>query len=129
MKLMRLIKSITAIAFVTVMALLYVHQQVELVKLSYSIQNKEKGLKEMSDYREMLKYNIDNLETPSRLEQVLLAKNVDYAFPKKGQVVKVVVPANGKRDDVISGMGVETRPGFGIFEFLTPRAEAQAREK
>ena len=112
------------------MALLYVHQQVELVKLSYSIQNKEKALKDLSDYRERLKYNIDNLETPSRLEQMLIAKNIDYAFPKKGQVVNIVVPANAaKHTELMGEMGVERRSGFGIFEFLTPRAEAQAKEK
>ena len=127
---MRLLKSITAIMFVTVMALLYVHQQVELVKLSYSIQNKEKGLKQMADYRARLKYDIDNLETPSRLEQMLLAKNSDYAFPKKSQVFKDVVPANASRhNDALGGIAVERRTGLGIFEFLTPRAEAQARER
>ena len=35
---MRLFKSIASIAVVTLVALVYVHQQVELVKLSYSIE-------------------------------------------------------------------------------------------
>lgn len=127
---MRLFKSITVITFVTVMALLYVHQQVELVKLSYSIQHKEKKLKEMYNCRESLSYSIDNLETPSRLEQILLAKNIDIGYPKKAQVVKVAMPNNSSRHaGLMGGIGVEQKTGFGILEFLAPRAEAQAREK
>ena len=55
---MRLFKSIIPISFVTALALLYVHQQVELVKLSYAIEYKEKKVKDMLDRKGGLGYNI-----------------------------------------------------------------------
>ncbi|MBU0605284.1 MAG: hypothetical protein KKH77_03240, partial [Candidatus Omnitrophica bacterium] len=86
---MRAIRVSIIIVSVTFVALLYVHQQVELVKLSYSIEIKEKALKDVLDHNEGLGYNIDNLEAPNRLEEALLAKKVEIAFPKRGHVVRL----------------------------------------
>ena len=84
---MRLLKSIASIAVVTLVALVYVHQQVELVKLSYSIETREKKLKVLLDHKERLDYNINDLESPARLEKILMSKNIDVAFPGKYHVV------------------------------------------
>jgi hypothetical protein len=118
-------------SLVTLIALIYVHQQVELVKLSYSINNKEKMLKVMLDRKDRLGYNVYNLEAPSRLESVLLSKNVDIAFPKRSNVVKVAkVGQNAESEKIIRNSALEGKFNFfGILEFFSPRAEAQAEEK
>ena len=126
---MRLLKSTLFMALVTMIALLYVHQQIELVKLSYAIDFKEKRLKDILDHNEGLGYNIENLESPSRLEQALLSKNIDVSYPKRGQVVSgtgnLKQPAQFGRD-----IGLHKKADmFGFFEFFSLRAEAQAREK
>ena len=125
---MRLFRSTILVTFITVIALLYVHQQIELVKLSYAIGLKEKKLKDILDHNEGLGYNIDNLEAPSRLEQVLFAKNIDIDFPKRGQVVDYAKPASGYRSqNQARQLGLRKIDFFGIFEFFSPRAEAQAK--
>jgi len=128
---MKLFKTLTLISVVTLTALIYVHQQVELVKLSYSIDKKEKIVKDMLDRKDSLGYNIYNLEAPSRLEKVLLAKNVDVAFPTKSNVVKIAKMKNvAHREASLRNSAVEKRFNiFGIIDFLSPRAEAQARER
>jgi hypothetical protein len=127
---MRLFKSIASIAVVTLVALIYVHQQVELVKLSYSIETKEKKLKVMLDHKERLDYNINDLESPSRLEKILMSKNIDVAFPGRYHVVKVAKSAAGKSEDALRSHGIDKKfNAFGIVDFLSPRAEAQARER
>ena len=128
---MRVYKSVISMAFVTAMALLYVHQQVELVKLSYAIETKEKKLKDMLDLKECLGYNINNLEAPLRLEQALSAKKVELTFPRKAQVVKAAKAAfNSKREERILNSSIEKKPGiFGIMEFFGSAREAQAKEK
>lgn len=128
---MKLLKSLTLISIVTLVALIYVHQQVELVKLSYSIEIKEKVVKDMLDRRENLDYNINNLEAPCRLEQALLAGNVDIAFPKRANVVRIArLGHNPKGEEQIRSSGLERKFSlFGITEFFSPRAEAQARER
>lgn len=128
---MRLFKLIISIAAVTGFALLYVHQQVELVKLSYAIESKEKTVKDMLDLKEGLGYTINNLEAPSRLEGILLSKNIDIAFPKQGHVVKIAKATSGIRGDGhIRNMGMERKAIFsGFLDFFGAGREAQAREK
>jgi hypothetical protein len=127
---MRLFKSIAGVAVVTLVALVYVHQQVELVKLSYSIETKEKKLKVMLDRKERLDYNINDLESPSRLARVLLSKNIDVAFPGRYHVVKVAKTTSGSAEDRLRANSIDKKFNvFGIADFLSPRAEAQARER
>ena len=127
---MRLFRSIASIAVVTIAALVYVHQQVELVKLSYSIESKEKKLKDMLDHKERLDYNINNLEDPARLEKILMSKNIDVAFPGKYNVVKVAKLADRSAEDRLRSSSIDRKFNvFGIADFLSPRAEAQAKER
>lgn len=121
------------IMIITLVALIYVHQQVELVKLSYTIECRDKNLKEALDRNEALVYNINNLESPSRLEQVLLSKKIDVMFPKKKNVVGATRLASrviAKNKDHIQTAGIERRVNIlGVFDFFSPKAEAQAKEK
>jgi hypothetical protein len=114
------------------LALLYVHQQVELVKLSYAIENRQMRLKDMLDHNESLGYNVGNLESPSHLEQVLIARNIDVVFPKKGNVIKVarLNKAVNRRETYLNAVGSEKGLNLlGLFEFISPAGEAQAKEK
>lgn len=128
---MRLLKTLTTVVILTLTALIYVHQQVELVKLSYAIEYKEKRLKEMLDRNEGLGYNIKNLESPSRLEKVLLSKKIDVAFPKKAEIVSIRNTASrGVSEERLKTAGLERKAHtLWIFDFFSPRAEAQAKEK
>jgi len=128
---MKLLKSLTLMSVITLIALIYVHQQVELVKLSYSIERKEKRVKDMLDRRESLGYNVNNLEAPYRLEQALLSGNVDIAFPRRANVVKIArLRHNPRGFEAIRSSGLERKFNlFGITEFFSPRAEAQAKER
>lgn len=129
---MRLFRNVIFISFVTALALLYAHQQVELVKLSYSIASKEKRLKDILDHKEKLGYNIENLEAPSRLEQVLLARNMEIAFPRRDHIVTManLTPKMRAQESVrMAGLERKVNNFFGIFEFFSSRAEAQTREK
>jgi hypothetical protein len=127
---MRLLKSVTSISAVTLMALLYVHQHVEMVKVSYSIERKEKKIVEMLDRRGKLGYTIKNLEAPSRLEDILLSGKVDIVYPKRAQVYKAAQISYNTTDRQPERLGQEERFNIsGIVDFLGPRAEAHARER
>jgi len=128
---MRLFRYIISITVLTVAALAYVHQQIELVKLGYTIDCKEKIYKEMIDRRDIMRYNISNLESPSRLESALISKKVTVSYPKNGQVVILSKAATYTMGLPILGISAleERTPIFRFFDLLTGRAEAHAREK
>jgi hypothetical protein len=128
---MRLLKSVAQLVLITMAALLYVHQHVEMVKISYSIERKEAKIQEMLDWKGRVGYNIKNLETPARLEDALLAKKVDIVYPKRVQIYKASQPQHMPADQERLGkVGLENRFKIsGILDFLGPRAEAHAGEK
>ena len=127
---MKIFKLLSPIILATLLALVYVHQQVELVKLSYTIETRDKMLKDMLDHKGSLDYNISNLEDPSRLENVLSSKNIDVSFPNRFHVVKAARPAPKSISvERLRSSVLETKFLSGITEFLSPRAEAQAKEK
>jgi hypothetical protein len=127
---MRAFKTVTFIIFATIVALIYVHQQVELVKLSYAIGCKEKKLKEILDRNEGLGYNIENLEDPARLEQVLISKNIDMMFPRPNNIVRAVKAKTRVAEDGLRTIAIEKSFNlFGILEIFSPRAEAQTKDR
>ena len=127
---MRAFKTVAFIVFVTVVALIYVHQQIELVKLSYVIGCKEKKLKDILDRNQGLGYNIENLEDPARLEQILLSKNVDIAFPRPNNIVRAAKVKAKVMEDGLRSIGIEKSFNlFGILEIFSPRAEAQTKDR
>jgi len=125
---MRLFKTVMFIAFVTVVALVYVHQQVELVKVSYVIGCKEKQLKDMLDRNDGLGYNIENLEDPARLEQILLSKNIDIVMPRPNNIV--LAAKTKVAEDRLRASSIEKPFNlFGVLEIFSPRAEAQTKDR
>jgi hypothetical protein len=127
---MRLLRYIVILGVVTLAALVYVHQQVELVKLSYEIDCKEKKLKEMLDRKGILRYNISNLESPSRLEKVLLERKVSVSYPKKGQIIRLARNSSYGLSGPLRVSGLEERAGLlKLFDFLGGRPDIHAREK
>lgn len=56
---------------VTLCALAYVHQQVELLRISYTIDNNRDSLSDLLDQKSSLMYNVAAFQTPRYLESVL----------------------------------------------------------
>lgn len=128
---MRMFRYAVSIVVLTVACLVYVHQQVELVKLGYEIDCKDKKVKEMLDRRDILRYNISNLESPSRLESALSSRKVMVSYPKKGQVIILSkAPLYPRALPILGVSNLEQKtPIFKFIDFIAGRAQAQARAK
>jgi len=123
---MRALRITMTVVCATLVALLYVHQQVEMVKISYAIDMKEKALKDILDHNEGLGYNIDNLEAPNRLSEALHAKSIEVAYPKRGHVVNLASAKQERRQRRPYVLKTSKRfELFSFLDFLTPKAEAQ----
>lgn len=106
------------------------HQQIELVKLSYAIDCREKALKTIIDQGEILRYNISNLESPARLEKVLTSRNINVSMPKRAQIIRYAVDTSGINSGKSLGVsGLEERAGiFKLFDFVGGRAARKSVE-
>ena len=73
----------------TMVALLYVSQQTALVHLSYDIKAKDKMYSDLLDRNKVLLYNVRQLESPARLERMLLAKQMKLEVPSRERVILI----------------------------------------
>lgn len=128
---MKVYKFLTITAIITTVALIYVNQHVALVRLSYDIKEKEKTYSDLLDRNKILLYNVKRLESPVRLEQALLAKNMKLEIPSKERVILVSatqVKAGASEPKGIAGAtGTFGRIRQAIASIFALGPEAQAR--
>ena len=86
------LKNITVWAVIsTCVCLGYVNQQVEVVKLSYSLRAKEKRLSDLIDYNRVLLYNNISLKAPQYLTSMIEQNELKLCLPDTAAVAKVRV--------------------------------------
>ena len=124
---MKVTKFLVTLSVTTMCALGYVHTQVELVKISYAIDCKERAKRELLDRKESLGYNIENLESPSRLENALWAQNIDIAYPKRAQLVELKSGAY-KAKKIRTAKAARTTKINRVAEWAGWRTEAHAKD-
>lgn len=89
---MRTSRCILYTAVGTVLSLLYVFQQTEVVKLGYKITAAESVLEAASDRKTALEYSLSSAESPFSLDKNLFLKEDSFEMAGKFRLVKVVSP-------------------------------------
>ena len=86
---MRTSRCILYTAVTTILCLLYVFQQTEIVKLGYKITVVQKVLETSLDRKTMLEYALSKLESPQNLDSNLFLKNDGFEMAQSFKLVKV----------------------------------------
>lgn len=123
---MKLSKFLFIMVIITIVSVVYVQQQISLLKLSYQIKDKEKSLQELLDKNKILMYNILALEAPASLEKRLIVKNVRLEMPQEWQLVSL--PEVEVREGLVLGKPKLKNVLLGIFN-LRSQAEAELVNK
>ena len=82
-------KVIISIFTLTLIALMYVNQQVLIYQMGVRLKQNYKIYSRLVDHNRILVYNTLNLKSPVSLETKLLAKKVELNMPRRWQVVKL----------------------------------------
>lgn len=82
-------KFLIGLILVTLLVLLYVHIQVSVFQVSYSINSESHQLAKRSEAYRLLKFETDQLRAPRLLEQKIKDMQMDLTLPKEMQVVKI----------------------------------------
>ena len=107
----------------TCAGLLYVHVQVEAVRIGYTIRKQEESKVLFLDRARALKYNIARLKAPNVLEKRLLAGRITLESPKTWQTLVLPGSPQAHRSALSqTGLG---RPLFTRFFVGTAQAEAK----
>ena len=82
-------KVLLFIGMASVLPLLYVHEQVALVHISYRIDEQSSKLSKMAEEYRRLKFEVDQLKSPRFLEGKMKELSLDLTLPKEIRVVRI----------------------------------------
>jgi hypothetical protein len=112
---------VAMLALGTLAGLTYVSQEVEAVKIGYTIRKQMETKTLFLDRTRALKYNIARLKAPGTLEKRLTAQNITLQSPKSWQTL--VISPNGARREAARSMAGQ--PMFSKLFVGTAQAEAK----
>lgn len=121
---MKSFRIIFLIALITFISLGYVHSEIEIIKLGYTVKSNHIKLSKLIDQNRILMYNVSSLKSPSYLEKALIAKNTDYYLPTQTIIVKE--KQNKPKGSMLAGSKFFKNRLANLFE---PKKAAQAEEK
>ncbi|MBI4399005.1 MAG: hypothetical protein HY586_07740 [Candidatus Omnitrophica bacterium] len=67
----------------------YVAQEVNLIRLSYEIDRKEKIFQEILEEEKQLKFKVAYLKSPGRLDAMMEAAKINFHLPREIRIVKL----------------------------------------
>jgi cell division protein FtsL len=123
---MKLIRIAKGMIFLTVLALIYIHMQMQIYDLAYEGKSREKLVRELKDRNGTITYNILKLKSSNHLGDQLLEENSELRFLDNENVVEVETT-----NPILTGSDVVllSQPAHKqnrIFKFFSLRS-AQAR--
>ncbi len=86
------LKIIFFLSFVTGFFLLYVHEQICLLQISYKLDADANGLARREELYRELKFDVDRLKAPRLLEEEMKTLSLDLALPQEVKVIKIPAP-------------------------------------
>ena len=117
-------------SFATLMALIYIHMQMQIFDLAYQGSDKEKHMHELRDHNGILTHQILTLKSANHLGNRLLEKDSILEFMSAEHVLTVKGPATVMLSQ-IAAPGVKAKGEntfWNFLSFLTPR-EAKAWDR
>jgi hypothetical protein len=114
----RIGRYILTLGIITVLLLLYVHQQVANLQVSYRLNKQQEQLTRMIDTYKNLRFELASLKSPTRVEQKLAEADIALVLPTEVKVVRATtLPAHmltvaklspeTKKTSIFSVMGIE----------------------
>lgn len=90
-------KLLTGFCLVTTLFLLYVHERVEMLRLSYRIYEKSAQLSNQGEEYRQLQFEVAQLRSPQALEKRLAELSLPLTIPKEIKVLRVPQEPAGPR--------------------------------
>ncbi len=108
---------------ITMIAVGYVHQRVEIVKTGYDLQKNRRHLASVVDQNSKLMYNLSKLESPRNLLVSLNGEEIEFASHRIGRINSCQIAYEKITERAFGGGLIEK-----FFDLFTLSAEAEPRE-
>lgn len=122
-------KFLISTLIICLLSILYVFQQAKLLEYSYTVNSNQKYISLLIDQNKQLRYNVARLETPTRLENIMLAKEGAEVYSLK-RWYKIQVREQGPlpSNESVVPAGPFIRTGKVLLKMFSLGNEAIARE-
>lgn len=112
------------------LGLSYTWQQIEIFKLAYQENSRNKAYKELLDRNHYLRYNLTNLKSSSYLGNKLLGDNTNFEIPRRSQMLTLALPKENVSGSNIFNQPLRTVAGDAwpisiIKSYINKQAQAQ----
>ena len=77
---------------ITLALLFYVHQQISIFRVSYTIQKKEIEVARLSEAYKLVKFRVARLYSPHVLSQRMKQLSLDLTTPTEQEIIRVLKP-------------------------------------
>lgn len=122
-------KFLVSILIISLLSILYVFQQTKLLEYSYAINSNQKYMSLLFDQNKQLRYNVVKLETPARLEDIMLAKEGTGVYmPETWYKIQVAEQKTQPLQEMIVPPSPFIRAGRVLLNTLSLSTEAVAKE-
>ncbi|MFH0753167.1 MAG: hypothetical protein V2A70_01215 [Candidatus Omnitrophota bacterium] len=103
-----MVNFLKSMAVVTIMAILYIHLQMNIYALAYQGKKKEVRIEKLAEHNAVVHNDILRLKSSDHIGRELLNKESTYQFASKNRVLEV--ESQGPMD--VIGAGMEQGQGF-----------------
>ena len=118
-------KYILTLIIVTGGMLLFVHQQISIIKCSYSINTHEQKLARLKENHKNLTFQLASCTSPAKMNQKLAAAEIDLVFPDEITIVRV--PSSSEQPiRLAESSEAASSQDFSILRILGFERQAQA---
>lgn len=121
---MRLTKYVPFLMVMTVLALSYIHMQVQIFDLAYKGKSKEEHIRELKEFNGTVAYNILKLKSANYLGN-LLSENSKLRFRDQDSVVQLVT--SDVQSPPEESSDIQPKAANPLLSFLPFRSQAEAR--
>lgn len=122
---MRLAKTFSVMVFLTAVALIYIHMQMQIFDMAYQGKKKELQIMDLTGDNGMVAYEIMAMKSSNHLGLRLLSEKSELRFRDHDNIVQVVAATPAVQRDVSRPEPRVTHP---LLSLLPLRAEAEARQ-
>ena len=123
---MKLLKLIRMMTVVTILALIYIHMQMQIFALAYQGKNKERQITQIKEMNGLLTYNVLELKSSNHLGVKLLAENSSLKFRDPQSVIELVTTKPAYEAKKIQVAKTSKSPN-SLLSFLSLRSQAEAQ--
>ena len=85
-------KTILGVSIAVVFLLLYVHEQIALLHVSYTLEDKSEKILRLSEEYRNIKFELDQLKAPRLLEEKIKEMRLNLILPNEVRVLKTSAP-------------------------------------